>query len=51
MRAPPGADTVGNVVTAATIFTLMMAPLILVCTVDPTLALLAARKLRWPGRG
>ena len=43
MRAPPAADTVGNVVTAATIFTLMTAPLTLVCTVDPTLALLAAR--------
>ena len=52
MSAPPLADTVGNVVTAATIFTLMIAPLTLVCTVDPTLALLAARK-RWvarPGR-
>ena len=43
MRAPPPADTVGNVVTAATIFTLMIAPLTLVCTVDPTLVLLAAR--------
>ena len=46
MRAPPGADTVGNVVTAATIRTLMVAPLISVCTVDPTLALLVARKPR-----
>ena len=43
MRAPPPAETVGNVVTAATIFTLMTAPLMLVCTVDPTLALLTAR--------
>ena len=49
MSAPPLADTVGNVVTAATIFTLMIAPLTLVCTVDPTLALLAARK-RWVAR-
>ena len=43
MRAPPPAETVGNVVTAATIFTLMTAPLMLACTVDPTLALVAAR--------
>ena len=43
MRAPPPAETVGNVVIAATMFTLMTAPLMLVCTVDPTLALLAAR--------
>ena len=49
MRAPPPADTVGNVVTAATIFTLMTAPLMSVCTVDPTLVLLAARK-RWVAR-
>ena len=44
MRPPPGAVTVGNVASAATIFTLMIAPSISVCTVDPTLALLAARK-------
>src|ERR1700683_2436690 len=44
MRAPPPADAVGNVVTAATIFTLMIAPLTSVCTTEPTLELLAARK-------
>ena len=52
MRAPPLADTVGNVVTAATIFTFMIMPSMSVCTVDPTLALLAARKrcVARPGR-
>src|SRR6202050_4808883 len=44
MRAPLPADAVGNVVTAATIFTLMIAPLTSVCTTEPTLELLAARK-------
>ena len=43
ISAPPLPDTVGNVLTAATIFTLTIAPLTLVCTVEPTLALLAAR--------
>src|SRR5579863_7628056 len=46
MRAPPPADTVGKVDTAATIFTLIAAPLICVCTTEPTPALLAARKFR-----
>ena len=43
MSAPPLPDTVGNVRTAATIFTLTTAPSMRVCTVEPTLALLAVR--------
>src|ERR1039458_4085731 len=38
-RAPPLPGTVGNVASAATIFTLTLAPLTEVCTVEPTLAL------------
>ena len=45
-RAPPLTDTVGNVVTAPTIFTDRTAPLTSACTTDPTLALVAARN-RW----
>ena len=41
----PPAAMVGNDVTAATIFTLRIAPLTLACTTEPTLALLEARKL------
>ena len=44
MSPPPLPVTVGKLLTAATIFTLMVAPSMLVCTVEPTLALLAARK-------
>ena len=43
MSPPPLPDTVGNVRTAATIFTLTTAPSMRVCTVEPTLALLAVR--------
>ena len=49
MSAPPRPDTVGKLLTAATIFTLTVVPLMKVCTVEPTLALLAVRK-RWVAR-
>ena len=43
MSAPPLPDTVGKWLTAATIFTLTTMPLMKVCTVEPTFALLAVR--------
>ena len=44
MSPPPLPVTVGKLLTAAMIFTLMVAPSMLVSTVEPTLVLLAARK-------
>ena len=43
MSAPPRPDTVGKLLTAATIRTLTGVPLTKVCTVEPTVALLAVR--------
>ena len=43
MSPPPLPVTVGKLVTAPTIFTLTVVPSMLVCTVEPTLVLLALR--------
>ena len=43
MSPPPVPDTVGKLLTAATIRTLRIVPLKKVCTVEPTFALLAVR--------